>query len=142
MKRLVLFLILGASLTACSSQPIQPPSCEVPEALGPIAALLSVPEMPSEVSSTEATATFDLDGLLQFDRLREASVANKRIGDLNSAALEVRNQEVNALIECVRYQNVWMEVREDMLVQERDAHQIDNLWHRSLIVLGLIAVSL
>lgn len=142
MKRLVAFLILGASLTACSSTPLELPSCEVPEPLGKIAELQSVPEMPREVDSNEAGATFDLDGLLQLERLRRASLANKEVGDLNAAALQARNAEVNALIECVRYQNVWMEVREDMLEQERNAHQIDNLWHRGVIALGLIAVAL
>jgi hypothetical protein len=107
-----------------------------------VAQLQSVPEMPQEVSRTEATATFDLDGLLQFQRLREASASNKTVGDLNAAALQARNDEVNALIECVRHQNVWMEVREEMLEQERNAHQIDNLWHRAVIVLGAVAVAL
>lgn len=142
MKRLAAFLILGASLTACSSTPIELPSCEVPAPLDMIAELQSVPEMPVEVSRTESTATFDFEGMLQFERLRKASLGNKMVGDLNAAALQARNEEVNALIECVRYQNVWMEVREDMLEQERNAHQIDNLWHRGVIALGLIAVAL
>ena len=142
MKQLAAFLILGASLTACSTTPLTPPSCEVPAPLDMIAELQSVPEMPSAVSKTEDTATFDFDGLLQFERLRRASVGNNVVGDLNSAALQARNDEVNALIECVRHQNVWMEVREDMLEQERNAHQIDNLWHRGLIVLGVAAAIL
>lgn len=142
MKQLVAFLILGASLAACSTTRLAPPSCEVPEALGKIAQLQSVPEMPSAASQTEETATFDLEGLLQLDRLRKASESNKTVGDLNAAALQARNDEVNALIECVRHQNVWMEVREDMLEQERNDHAIDNLWHRGLIVLGAIAVAL
>jgi len=141
-RQLVAFLILGASLQGCSTTPLEPPSCEVPETLGPIAAMQSVPEMPVETSRTEAGASFDLEGLLQFQRLREASVANKTVGDLNAAALQARNDEVNALIECVRHQNVWMEVREDMLEQERSAHQIDNLWHRGLIALGVAAAIL
>lgn len=107
-----------------------------------VAALQVVPEMPVETAMNEDGAFFDLEGLLQFQRLREASLSNKTVGDLNAAALQARNDEVNALIECVRYQNVWMEVREDMLEQERNAHQIDNLWHRGVIALGLIAVAL
>jgi len=107
-----------------------------------IAELQAVPEMPVEESRTEAGAFFDLDGLLQFQRLREASLANKTVGDLNAAALQARNDEVNALIECVRHQNVWMEVREEMLEQERRDHTIDNLWHRGLIVLGVAAAVL
>lgn len=110
--------------------------------MGSVAALQDVPEMPVEVTRTDAGAAFDLEGLLQFQRLREASLSNKTVGDLNAAALQARNAEVNALIECVRYQNVWMEVREDMLEQERDAHQIDNLWHRGVIALGVIATVL
>jgi hypothetical protein len=107
-----------------------------------IGQLQSVPEMPQEVSSTAQTAVFDLEGLLQLDRLRKASLANKTVGDLNAAALEARNAEINALIECVRHQNVWMEVREDMLDQERRDHWIDNLWHRGIIVLGVAAAVL
>lgn len=98
--------------------------------------------MPSAVGQTEDTATFDLEGLLQLDRIRKASLANKEVGDLNAAALQARNDEINALIECVRHQNVWMEVREEMLEQERRAHQIDNLWHRAVIVLGIGAAIL
>jgi len=101
--------------------------------------LLSVPEMPSAVSQTETTATFDLEGLLQLERLRVASEANKTVGDNNTAALAARNEEVNHLIECARYQKIWMEVREDMLEQERSDHFIDNLWHRGVIALGVIA---
>ena len=110
--------------------------------MGEVAPLQGVPEMPVETAMNADGAFFDLEGLLQFQRLREASLSNKTVGDLNAAALQARNEEVNALIECVRYQNVWMEVREDMLEQERNAHQIDNLWHRGIIVLGAIAVAL
>lgn len=98
--------------------------------------------MPVERRRTEEGAFFDLEGLLQFQRLRKASTSNKTVGDLNSAALQARNDEVNELIECVRHQNVWMEVREEMLEQERKDHQLDNLWHRGLIALGVVAVVL
>ena len=142
MKQLVVCLILGGSLTACSSTPLELPSCEVPEAMGELAQLQAVPDMPEAASSTESTATFDLEGLLQFQRLREASLANKEVGDLNAAALQARNDQVNALIECTKYQNVWMEVREDMLEQERRDHMVDNLWHKGLIALGVAAAVL
>jgi len=134
--------ILGASLTACSSTPLELPNCDVPAPLAELGELLSVPEMPVALSSTDATATFNLEGIAQLTRLRVVSMANKRVGDLNTAALQARNEEVNQLIECVRYQNIWMDVREDMLEQERQDHAIDNLWHRGVIVLGAIAVAL
>lgn len=142
MKLCAICLILGASLTACSSTPLELPTCDIPAPLGEVAALLSLPEMPLEVSSTDETATFDLAGIAQLTKLRQASLANKRVGDLNSAALAARNEELNAFIECARYSKMWMELREDMLEQERQAHQIDNLWHRAVIVLGALAVAL
>ena len=114
----------------------------MPAPLAELGELLSVPEMPVALSSTDATATFGLEGITQLTRLRVVSMANKRVGDLNTAALQARNEEVNQLIECVRYQNIWMDVREDMLQQERQDHAIDNLWHRGIIVLGAIAVAL
>jgi predicted small lipoprotein YifL len=141
-KQLAVFLILGVSLTGCSSTPLELPSCEVPAPMGEVATLQAVPDMPVETSSNNEGAFYDLEGLLQFERLRATAASNKEVGELNAAALQARNEEVNALIECVRYQNVWMEVREDMLEQERNAHQIDNLWHRGVIALGVIAVAL
>ena len=98
--------------------------------------------MPVEIASTDTTATYNLEGLLQLKRLRKASTSNKTVGDLNSAALQVRNDEINALIECVRHQNVWMEVREEMLDQERRDHQFDNYWHRGVILLIGVGVLL
>jgi len=98
--------------------------------------------MPQEVSRTGSTATFDADGIAQLTRVWRASQANKKVGDLNTAALEARNEALNEFIECARYSKMWMEVREDMLEQERQAHQIDNFWHRGLIALGVLAAVL
>jgi hypothetical protein len=103
---------------------------------------VSVPEMPSAVSQTEDTATFDRDGVVALTQVMVAADTNKTIAEENALAIQARNEEVNALIECARYQLIWMEVREDMLEQERRDHQIDNLWHRGLIALGVIAVVL
>ena len=97
--------------------------------------------MPVEVAATEVTATFSLEGIAQLTRLREASLSNKRVGDLNAAALDARNAEVNALIECARYQKQWMQIREEQLEQERRDHQTDIWWYRALIALGLVAAN-
>ena len=142
MTRLCVAFLIAGALTACSSTELQLPTCDIPEPMPEIAELLSVPQMPQEVRSDAETATFDLEGVLQLERVRQAALANKDIGDRNTAALAARNEEVNALIECARYQKVWMEGREDMLEQERKAHFIDNTWHRGVIALGLIAVAL
>jgi len=134
-------LILGA-LSACSSTPLELPSCEIPQAPAVAQFPLSLPELPQEVSSTDLTATFDIPGMQQLKRYRIASETNLTIGKANALALEARNESINALIECTRYQKIWAEVREDMLQQERFSHSMDNYLHRGIIVLGALAVVL
>ena len=100
---------------------------------------LSAPQMPEAASSTKTTATYDLEGLLQLDRVYKAGVANQTVANENALALEARNAEVTALIECARYQNVWIQVHAEDLKDEQREHWLDNLLHRGLIVLGLAA---
>lgn len=131
---LVLFLLVG-----CGGTPLELPTCEVPRGISEVQEPLSLPHMPQEISSTDSTATFNIYGITQLERFRQASLANVEIAKKNAEALQARNEEVNALIECSRYQNVWMEVREEMLEQERRDHALDNFWHRGIILLGAIA---
>jgi len=141
-KRLAAFLILGVSLTACSSTPDPIPDCEIPAPMAEVGHAVSVPEMPAETRRFEQGAEFDLEGLLQLQRVHEAGKANFKVADENAAALEARNEEVNQLIECARYQNVWIQVHAEDLKDEKREHWIDNLTHQALIALGVIAVAL
>lgn len=143
MKRLVVFLILGASLTACSSGPEKRPDCQIPAPMAEVGHAVSVPQMPEAAIETQTTATYDLEGLLQLDRVHKAGAANYTIANENALAIESRNSEVNALIECSRHMGVWIDVHAEDLNDEKRAHFIDNLWHRGVIVLGiLVAVGL
>lgn len=142
MKRFLLCLILGASLTACSSTPRELPTCTIPAPMAEVGHPLGVPEMPVETRRFEGGMEFDLEGLLQLDRVRKAGLSNKVIAEENALAIEARNAEINELIECARYQLIWMEDREDMLEAEQRDHFIDNLWHRGVIVLIGVAVAL
>ena len=139
MKRFLAFLILGASLTACSSTPEALPDCTIPAPMVEVGHPISVPEMPVEIAATDQSATFDLEGLLQLQRVRKALTTNTKVAEENALALEARNEEVNALIECARYQNVWIQMHQEDLNDEKRAHWLDNLLHRGLIVLGLAA---
>ncbi len=136
MKACVAFLIVGL-LIGCSSTPLELPTCTIPGPSPEVGMSLSVPEMPVEVAETETTATFDLEGLLQLERVHKASLANETIAKENALALTARNEEITELIECARYSTIWMEVREDMIKTERRDHFIDNLFYRSVIVLGI-----
>ena len=141
MKALAVFLIVGI-LIGCSSTPLELPTCEIPGPMAEVGYPITVPNMPTEQGATDTTATFDLEGLLQFDRVHEAGLTNAKIAKENALAIEARNEEVNQLIECARYSKIWMEVREDMLKQERKNHMFDNMWHRGLIALGVIGAVL
>lgn len=136
MNRWLICWILGASLlTACSSTPVELPTCEIPGPSPEVGQPVSVPEMPVEASSTSDSATFDRSGIVQLTQVRVAAVTNERVASENAAALEARNVEVTELIECARYAGIWMEVREESLEQERQDHLMDNLMRNVLIVL-------
>ena len=140
MNRWRIFWILGVVLsTGCSSTPLELPTCDIPAPPAEVGQPVSVPEMPSAVSQTTDRATFNRDGVVTITQVRVSAETNARVAAENAAALQARNDEVTALIECSKYQKIWMEVR-DMLAQERDDHRIDNIWHRALIALGVIAV--
>ena len=98
--------------------------------------------MPAAVSQTAESATFDLDGLLQLDRVRKAGEANQKIAQENSFAIDARNSEINALIECTYNMNLWIEFHAEDLADEKRAHFLDNWFYRGMIALGLIAVAI
>ncbi len=103
---------------------------------------MSVPEMPIPVSSEQELTSFDHDGIVTLTQVRIAAATNEKVAKENALALSARNGEVNALIECARYQNIWIQVHAEDLKDEKRAHFIDNLTYRSAIALILIAVAL
>jgi hypothetical protein len=136
MSRWLTFWILGASLlTACSSTPVELPTCEIPAPMAEVGHPIGVPEMPVETSRTDDGATFDRAGVVQLTQLRVAAETNKRVAEENALAIEARNEEVNQLIECARYAGIWMEVREEMLEDQKQEHMMDNLMRNGLILL-------
>lgn len=140
MKAWLICLILGVSLsTACSTTPPITPNCDIPAPMAEVGQAVGVPEMPVEVSRTEKLTTFDRDGIAVLTQLRVSAAFNHKIANENALALEARNAEVTALIECARYQNVWIQVHAEDLKDEQREHWLDNLLHRGLIVLGLAA---
>ena len=134
MKAFAIFWILFA-LVACSSLPREYPTCDIPGPAPEVGQALGVPEFPVEVGSTEASATYDRAGLLQLRRVQEAGFFNAKIARENALALEARNDEVRALIECSRFQNVWIELQAEALRDETREHYFDNLLYRMAILL-------
>ena len=142
MKAWPIYWILGASLAACSTTPLELPTCEVPAPMAEVGQPVSVPEMPVAIDSTEDWATFDRAGVVALTKVWVAAGTNETVASENALAIESRNEEVNQLIECARYSKIWMEVREDMLEQERKDHQFDNYWHRGVILALALGLAL
>ncbi len=141
MRTWLAFCLIGV-LSGCSSQPIQIPTCVIDAAPVETTQPLSLPELPAVVSATDTTASFDLEGMQQLKRYRIASETNTAIASDNASALQERNQSVNALIECGKWNERFSEIREEQLRQERHDRFVDSLWYRGIIALGLIAVVL
>ena len=143
--RHTLMVLLFTSLfisTGCSSTPKPTPNCDIPAPMEEIGQAVSVPQMPVATSSTSDSATFDFAGIAQITKVRIAAETNKTVANENALALEARNAEVNALIECARWQNVWIDVHAEDLKDEKRAHFIDNLKYQLAIGVGVIAVIL
>ena len=88
MKARLIYWILGASLlTACSSTPTELPTCDVPAPMKEVGLPVSVPEMPSPVSSTEERTVFDHDGIEALTLVRIAAVTNEKVAQENAAAI-------------------------------------------------------
>lgn len=139
MKVFGIFWILFASLTACSSTPGREyPTCEIPGPGQEVAHALEVPEMPSEVSETKTSATYDIEGLLQLSRVYKTGITNAKVAEKNAEALELRNDEVRELIECTRFQNVWIEFQGEDLQDKTKELWMDGIFH--WVVVGVVAV--
>ena len=99
---------------------------------------MNVPEWPVEARSDATSATYDREGLLQLKRVQDTLDTNTKVAEENADALESRNEQVNALIECARYQNVWIQVHAEDLKDEKRGHFVDNVMHRTAILLMLL----
>jgi len=122
----------------CSTTPEKYPDCDIPAPMAEVGHPVSVPEMPIPVSSEEEATIFDHDGIVTLTLIRVAAATNEKVGEENALALALRNEEVNILIECARYQNVWIQLHEDDLADEKRSHFIDNLKHQAVIVGGVV----
>ena len=140
MRICVLFSIL--IVASCAGEPIQIPSCVIDAAPVETTQPLRLPELPAVVSATDTTATFGLEGMKQLKRYRIASETNTAIASDNASALQARNQSVNALIDCGKWNERFAEIREEQLRQERRDRFIDSLWYRGIIIIGGITVAL
>ena len=137
-SRIIAVSLLLCLFSACSSTPEKRPDCQIPAPMAEVGHALSVPVMPEAASSTLTTATYDLDGMLQLDRVWKAGVANQTIAEQNALAIEARNAEVNELIECSRHMGVWIDVHAEDLNDEKRDHMLDVWWYRGFIALGLL----
>ena len=133
-------VFLMSFVLGCSTPPRTYPDCEIPAPMAEVGHAVSVPEPPVETRKTFDSATYDLAGLQQWARIWKAGQGNETIAEQNALAIESRNDEINHLIECTKYMNIWIEMHESDLDDEKSAHNKDNWFYRGIIAAGVVAV--
>ncbi|MGI9293426.1 MAG: hypothetical protein ACR2PS_05535 [Pseudomonadales bacterium] len=131
------------ALSGCASNPVELPSWEPlsyveDEVQGP----LSLPERPQIATSDEAFVTFHVEQFAVLVDYMDVAEANQSIAEDNAEALKAMGRAYNHLIDAGKMQREVAILRQQLLDEERKAHFLDNLWHRGVIVLGLIVVAL
>ena len=121
--------------TACSTTPLELPNWS---------------EL--EVASTEAVHPIPLPGLetdldgnvtaLSLQSLLIAAKANTEIAEQNALALQALSGAYNDVIDAGRHQRDYAMIREEQLELERQDHQLDNLFHRTVIALLALGLAL
>ncbi len=130
-----LLLCLIATISACSSTPIELPKWDFEPSDTEIVYPVKLPERPVEASSTAVTITYDSAG---FDRLityMDVADANYDVGVALARALEAESRSFNHLVEAGKMQRQVAVIRQELLDQERQDHRMDNFWYRGLIIL-------
>ena len=130
-------------LSGCGSNPVELPSWEQLEyADGVVQMPLSLPDRPEIARSNNQSVTFDTDQYAVLVDYMDISDANEAIAGDNAQALESMERAYNHLIDAGKMQREVAILRQQLLDEERNAHMIDNMWHRGLIVLIGIGVLL
>jgi len=131
------FLLTGI-LTACQANPVQLPSWDIETAEITVQKPIPLPVLP-QAGLFGQLATFDKAAMEQLQRYTVTSKGNYQIALANAEALESQARAYNSLIEAGKMQRQIAEIRQQLYDEEKQRHFVDNLWHRGIIVLGLIA---
>ena len=135
--------LLTISLAGCANSPVELPSWDqLDYADGEVQMPLSLPDRPQIATSDDLSATYNLDQFAVLVDYMDVAEANESIATDNADALKSMEQAYNHLIDAGKMQREVAVLRQQLLDEERNAHLIDNLWHRGIIVLGLIVVAL
>ena len=130
------------SLSGCASAPVEIPEWDLEPAVVEVTEPLRLPELPSPVSSTDSTATFDAEGMEALLQYATVAGGNYEIAVENARALEAQAAAYNELIQAGQLQRQFTQIREEQLANERRDHMINNWVHRGIILLALIGAAL
>ena len=132
--------LLTVVLSGCANSPVELPSWDqLDYAEGEVQMPLSLPERPQIASSDDSSVTYNIDQFAILVDYMDAAEANESIATDNAEALESMERAYNHLIDAGKMQREVSILRQQLLDEERNAHLIDNMWHRGIIVLGIIA---
>lgn len=125
-------------LSACASAPLELPDWDLTPASVDIQRPLRLPELPAVTRASETEACYSPEALAALTRYSVVSGGNYAIAEENAQALEDLSAAYNNLVQAGKNQQVFTQIREQQLIQERRDHFIDNWFHRGLIALGIL----
>jgi len=134
-------LLILPLLLACATNPVTLPDWDIEKASIEAQSPLTLPVLPQAGISGDL-ATFDKAAMEQLQRYVITSEGNVEIAQANAEALKSQSQAYNSLIDAGRMQQQISQIRQQLLDEEKKAHFVDNLWHRGVIILGVLAAVL
>lgn len=134
-------MFLTTGLSACASQTLQIPDCEVKAAEISVQKPLPLPEL-SDPDVSRGTAVFTQEQFAALTRYLVVSGGNYDIAQANAEALAAQSEAFNEMRDCSEFQRKFSEVREEQLEQERRDHFIDVWFRNGIIAIGILGAVL
>lgn len=138
MNRLLMFLIIGASLSGCATK--QPESLwgEISVEVSPAAAALDCGPLPFPTLATGVEIVYDEAGVNALEEYRLCSEANQANVDEHAAQLMQLKVARRALVDAGQAQRNIADMRLEMLNDERQHHFWQSIGYWAVIIgLGL-----
>lgn len=119
MNRLVIFSILGLSLSGCASAPPVNPWDDLTTDTNPAVTSIDCGRFPAPSDATDSMIVYDMVGVNALEDYRSCAEANQSIVDLHAAQIGELKVARGALVSAGKHQRNIADMRLEMLEDER-----------------------
>jgi len=134
--RLWLILLNALIISGCASEPLQLPQFQEAERSDEDVTY------PTEYPILCEIPDWDTSCWQSFVAFEEVAVNNFDLAIINAQIAEDSDKAYDHILNAAKSQQQIGQIREDMLAEERKDHFLDNLWHRAVILVGVLAAIL